>query len=256
MAEIRYQDLLDRLPAEAQTLLEDMAGLHLAAGPGDRSFMLSPAAGSSGRTLYFPPGSGLSGVDPGALEDLAGHGLLRASLSKKGTPNYRISGDGVLFYRWMMREKGRPIDTVDDEVQRFVKGDAFAGTHAGAAHHLTEAFDLLRSDRTDEQTVSEIGGHLRSALFDVVADVVGGDDSSREKPIESLVKYLAVKNMPEREAAVLTALTELARVTLGLDQRLDHARDESDKDHPPVSWEEIRRACFTSAFVCYELSTV
>ena len=48
-------------------------------------------------------------------------------------------------------------------------------------------------------------------------------------------------------------VVELARVVLRLDHRLNHIRDEADQREPDASWEEVRRATFTTTLACYEL---
>ena len=41
--------------------------------------------------------------------------------------------------------------------------------------------------------------------------------------------------------------------TLRLDHRLNHVRDEVGKGEPTPTYEEMRRAAFLTALVCYEL---
>ena len=76
---------------------------------------------------------------------------------------------------------------------------------------------------------------------------------NQEKPIERLRSHLAVMPIPEREAAALEQVVELALTVLRLDHRLNHIRDEADKNQPAATWEEVRRAAFLTAVACYEL---
>lgn len=154
-----------------------------------------------------------------------------------------------------MDREGTGVAQVEEQVQRVIEGDAFAEAHAGAAHHLREAFALLWGGRTDDQVVSEVGDHLRKAIMDITTDVVGpGGD--QERPIGRLTDRLNELTVSDRERAVLAQLVELARVCLRLDHRLNHIRDEADQGEPPTSWEEIRRAAFVTSLVCYELSRI
>jgi hypothetical protein len=101
--------------------------------------------------------------------------------------------------------------------------------------------------------VSEIGDHLRKALIDATTDVVGAEaGGEQEKPIQRLRAHVGRLLLPAREAEVLVQVVELARVVLRLDHRLNHIR-EADQGEPEVSWEEMRRAAFATAFACYEL---
>jgi hypothetical protein len=195
-----------------------------------------------------------SGFDGGAVEDLASWGLLHVGYSSSGTPNYRVTGEAQRFYRWLMQSKGSAIEQVEEQVRRFTDGSDFAKAHPGGAHHLREAFELLWGGRTDEQVVSEIGDHLRKALMDATTDVVGSTTSGQqEKPIQRLRTHMDALALPAREADVVAQVVELARVVLRLDHRLNHIRDEADQGEPESSWEEVRRAAFTTALACYEL---
>ena len=172
------------------------------------------------------------------------------------TPNYRITGDGLAFHRWWMAKQGTALEQVDTDVRRVIEGEAFAAMHAGAAHHLREAFALLWQDRLDDQAVSELGDHLRKALMDTVTDVVGDTPGKQEKPVERLRDWVSGLEVNDREQAVLEALVELARATLRLDHRLNHIRDEADLDQPPATKAELRRAAFVTTLVCDQLSSL
>lgn len=250
--------LRDRLTEEAMTLFREMVDVHLAAGTGDKIFIrVDTMAGTglmfSSRTL----GHSWDGFDGGALDDLCDYGLLRPGYSTRGAANYRVTADGLAFHKWLMGQQGAPVDQVIDQVTRLAVGAEFATKHAGAAHHLSQAFELLWSGRTDTQTVSEIGDHLRKTLMDVTSDVVGPDArGDQEQPIARLKERLATSSLEERERVVVEQLIELARTALRLDHRLNHVRDEQDKERPAPDWEEVRRGAFATALVAYELSRV
>ena len=255
-----YEVVADRLTSEASTLFREMVAAHLEVGRGDRRFMLWKAMQGNG--LIFVAESGRqqewSNIDPGALDDLLGYGLLSVTYGggRSRTPNYRITGEGLAFYRWWMAQQGSALDQVDTDVRRVIEGDAFAAKHAGGAHHLREAFALLWQDRLDDQAVSEIGDHLRKALMDTVTDVAGDAPGKQEKPIERLRDWVSGRDVNEREQAVLDALVELARATLRLDHRLNHIRDEADLDQSPATKAELRRAAIATAVVCDQLSSL
>ncbi len=255
MLTIEYEDLADRLTDEAQELFCEMCSAHVDAGSGDRLFIRSDTM--SGTGLIFSGGDirrDWHGFDGGAIEDLASYGLLHTGYSSRGTPNYRLSGEGQRFYRWLMGQRGAPITQAETEVQHLLAGEQFASGHPSGAHHLGEAFSLLWSGETDDKTVSEIGDHLRKAIMDITSDVAGADGGNQEKPIQRLAARLqSASGLSEREAAALTQLVELGRAVFHLDQRLNHIRDESDKGQPLRAWDEVRRAAFLTAFICYEL---
>lgn len=254
---IGYEDLAARLTSEAAGLFREMVSAHLEAGSGDRRFMLSKSMG--GGSLHFltrgPNGPVWTDFDPGALNDLSGYGLLSIEYAR-GTPNYRVTGEGLAFYRWWMQSLGTALDQSRSEVERVVLGDEFAKRHAGAAHHLGEAFDLLWQDRLDDQTVSELGDHLRKALMDVVDDVVAGSGGKVEQPVKSLETWLKGQGLADREREVVAAVIELARTALRLDHRLNHIRDEIELGEPAASMAELRRAAFATTMACEQISSI
>ena len=253
MSQIPFDDLADRLTPAALNLFRWMVTTHLES-EGDRLFIFTDT--SAGTELNFL-GKGsdrwFSGVDGGALADLTRSGLLHLDDAER-SPNYRVSGEGERFYRWLMQSEGSAIDQVEQEIHRMTSGPEYAEAHPGVAHHLREAFELLWSGHTDDPVVSEVGDHLRKALMDATTDLVGPDaDGQQEHPIERLESHLEGLDLPSRETEVVSRIVELARAVLRLDQRLVHIRDEADKGEPGASWEEIRRAAFTTVFACYEL---
>ena len=254
MSQDQFDDLASRLRPEALNLFREMALAHRES-TGDRFFLFN--ATFSGTSLNFT-GKGsirqFNEVDQGTLDDLADLALLRVEFSPKGTPSYRVTGQGQNFYRWLTQNEGTAIEQVEEEARRVIDGSEYARAHPRASHHLREAFELLWGRQTGDEVVSEVGEHLRKALMDATSDVVGSEvQGSQEKPIERLRNYLEGLALPAREAAVVSQIVELARAALWLDQRLNHIRDESDRGEPAMSWEEIRRAAFVTAFTCYEL---
>jgi hypothetical protein len=256
MAGISYEEVRRRLTPAALQLFREMVDAHLAAGPGEKLFIRADSMGGTG--LIFTGKTARrdwEGFDGAALDDMVSYGLLHLNFGGRGTPKYRVGGEAIAFHRWLMQQEGSAVDQLGEQVQRFVTGSDFAADHADAAHHLRQAFELLWGGRTDDQVVSEVGDHLRKALMDVTTDIVGSSARGKqERPIERLRAHFDGQTLSERERNVLAQLVELARVALCLDHRLNHIRDESDRGRPVAGWEEIRRAAFVTALLCYELS--
>lgn len=252
---IDYDQIAARLTQEALELLERMAEAHLES-TGDRLFIDGGGWGSS--FLLFAGSGGphqIDDVDKGALRDLCAAGLVHEGFSTRGTPNYRVAGEGLNLYRQAMSSRGGAVTQVEDQVLRLTNGTDFARRHPATASALREAFDLLASlDATDDRMMSALGTHLRGALMDVVSDVVGSTaGADAEKPVERLSAFLKTEEVPAREAKALGALVDLADTTLRVDMRLTHAREERDKGEPDIEWEEARRAAFLTAVACYEI---
>ena len=253
MDQIPFDELARRLTPEALNLFREMAAAHIES-TGDRMFIRSDTMGGT-RMVFTGRESRrqFRGFDGGAVEDLAGWGLLHIGYGG-GSTNYRVTGEAQRFYRWLMQSEGSAVEQVEEEVHRVISGSEYASRHQRAAYHLSEAFELLWGGRTDDQVVSEIGDHLRKALMDATTDAVTPTSpGGQERPIQRLQSHISGLDLPSREADVVSQIVELARVTLRLDHRLNHIRDEVDLGEAGASWDEIRRASFTTAFVCYEL---
>ena len=158
MNDISFEDLAGRLTPEALALFREMAAAHIES-TGDRLFISADTMGGT-HMIFTGEGSHrqFSGFDGGAVEDLVDWRLLRVSYSSMGTANYRVTGEAQRFYGWLMQSEGSAVEQVEEEAHRVTSGLEYASRHQGAAHHLSEAFELLWGGRTDHQVVSEIWG--------------------------------------------------------------------------------------------------
>ena len=193
----------DRLDHETVTLFAEIVEVHLAAERGDRLFIRADSM--SGCCLIFS-GDGArrtwDGFNGGSLDDLCGYGLLHPGSSTRGNPNYRVSADGMAFHRWLRRRQGTAVEQTERAVLQLVRSADYAAAHAGAAHHLSEAFDLLSADRAGPQVTSEIGDHLRKAIMDTVTDLLGdGDQEHPDKRLDSWLEQQPA--LQPRERSVL-----------------------------------------------------
>ena len=251
--ELSYDYIRPRFTPEARQLFGEMVEAHLAA-TGDRQFMFTASMGGS---LVQLTSSDWMRADPdgGALSDLESYRLIRVShIGRHGQKNYRIPGDSIHFYNWLMEQEGTPVEQIEADALRLVEGAEFAKRHPSAAGHVGEALSLLRSPQAiTEQVASEIGGHLRGAVFDFAEKVTGGTGAEREKPIPTLIEAVENADVEDRERKVLVSLVDLLATVLSLDQRVTHVRDEVDKGVPLRGWDEVRRAVFTTVFACAEL---
>lgn len=250
---LSYDYIRTRFTPEARQLFGEMVEAHLAA-TGDREFMFTASMGGSRLQLTLSDWM-KANPDEGALSDLESHRLLRlTNIGRHGTKFYRVPGDSIHFYNWLMEQEGTPVEQIEADALQLVEGDEFAKRHPGAAGHVGEALALLRSPQAvTEQVASEIGGHLRGAIFDFAEDVTGGAGDERERPIPTLKAAVKAADLEDRERKVLESLVDLLVTVLSLDQRVTHVRDEVDKGVPLRGWDEVRRAVFTTAFVCAEL---
>jgi hypothetical protein len=254
---LSYEDAAARLTPEAADLFRRMVRCHLNA-TGTREFtVLSFLGPGSPQLLFHGDGANekMTGIDEGALQDLESYGMVQvARYSRRGEPSYRIEAEGLAFHKWWLERQGTAVEQAEIMMRTIVDGAAFSNEHPEVAHHLNESFALLLSGRTDVQTVSEVGDHLRKALMDVTSNIVGVDEGRQEYPIDRLKKWLAGRPLEDRERLVVERLIDLAEAALSLDHRLNHIRDESDRGRPEATWSEMRRAAWVTAMVCAEVT--
>lgn len=252
MAGPKYVDIVARLTPEAEQLFVRMVEAHLAAPTGRSREFYTWGLSRRDPRLRLIDGDAVP-VDPSALRDLESYSLIRlVRVGRQSDRVYDVSGESLKFYRWLQTYRGEPIEAPAESARRLVEGDGFAAAHAGSAHHISEALALAWSDRTDDQTVSEIGTHLRSAVMDLVSDLVGDRLTDPEQPKKRVAEWLPDK-VGEREAEALVNLVEW---TVKLANRLAHVRDEIGKGRPLRGWDEVRRAAHLTSVVCFELSAV
>lgn len=251
---IQYSDIRDRLDDEALELFGQMVEAHLEAGRGEKLFLRSDSLGGNG--LIFSSDQvrrDWRGFNGGALDDLVGYGLLHLGFGGRGNKNYRVSAEGLAFYKWLRREQGQPIEQVSAAVIELVDSPGFATRQPDAAHHLGEAFELLRADDLNDQRMSELGDHLRKAVMDSATAVLG-DGANPEQPAKRLRNWLGNHDgLQAREQVMLTRLVDLVEATIEEDHRINHVRDELSRDRARPDYEEVRRAAFMTALVCYEI---
>lgn len=110
MAGITYEALASRLTPDAKNLFTEMATAHVAAGNGDRLFIRADSMGGTGM-IFTGQGrrQNWENFDGSALDDLVAYGLLHLGFGGRGSPNYRLAGEGLHFYRWLMSREGEPM---------------------------------------------------------------------------------------------------------------------------------------------------
>jgi hypothetical protein len=249
-----FTEIHAQLLPEVEELFCDNVGAHLQVELRDRDFFLVIAGG--GPSLHGPKSWTSHSVAEGDLDDQAGKGLLRRrSTGTRHSWRFGVTGDGVRYYRWLMNQRGSPVDQVEYVVRRTMDGAAFANAHPDASKRLAAAFELLWTGAEGPEVIRQIGEHLRSALQCMTTDLVGGTGGN-EQVTPRLREHVRQLGIGQRESELLEALVEYADKAIRLDQRLAHSKDEADKGLPIRSFDEARRTAFATAMVCYELHSL
>lgn len=247
---LSYERLADELAAAPQTerLLGEFVESRLA-DDGAEFFEIRTGAGYQ---LLSTSSLGVADPTPSAVNDLIRYGLLRIGRhDSRGGRVLEVDGQALVFRRWLLERRGNAVAQVEDEVRRFMDSPAFAASHGSAARHLDRAFELLWTGAIDDATVSELGGHLRTALIECAATSIGLPQPDED--LQSVLDRLRSKSTRRGDLAVV-GLADFAAAVMREDQRLTHVRDERVRDREPVDWMELRRAAFLTAVCCHELA--
>ena len=259
MSERRFERWQESLSSESLQLFDRLVDLHQDAERGaDRQFVWtkSKALGKSSSNLTW------SG-DPTTRGDRVSHDttdltdLTEARLLVRGDRknSWRLPREAILFHRWRIEQAGpTPIAQVESQIRSMIDDPArLKRLHATTAQHLTQAFDLLWSGETDDKTIIDLGGSLRSALAAVTADIVGYTVDP-EAVAKALKPWFEVQGrLPPRSAEALQPFVEW---TMRCCQRLHHLLSNRSKGDPDPAWSEMRRTAFLAAVLIEQITSI
>lgn len=190
------------------------------------------------------------------MDEFASKGLMRIRYSKNGTPNYNITPEGFLYYEWLMKQQGEPVERIEKHTRNYLDLDEFRKRYPRAYEHLMRAEEKLwASDSEKHFTV--IGHECREAMQEFAADlytqVLGSDlDVDKKNNIKRIRAVIDKKGSEKGETVkpFLDALLTYWGTLSDLVQRQEHG---AQKEGEALTWEDARRLVFQTVNVMVEL---
>ena len=192
----------------------------------------------------------------GDLDEFIDHKLLRYSLSKNGSRNFNVSPTGFLYYEWLMKQQGKPVERIEKHTRNYLDLKDFRKCYPKAYEHLMRAEEKLwASDSEKHFTV--IGHECREAMQEFAADlhtqVFGSDLDENKKNIIKRIRAVIDRKGEEKGKTVkpfLDALLAYWGTLSDLAQRQEHG---AQKEGETITWEDARRLVFQTVNVMVEL---
>lgn len=215
---------------------------------------------NDGTGLIMPtkkPGqSDIKGFARGDLDILAEEGLLRLEFTSKGNKRFTLRPISYIYYEWLMKQQGKPVERIEKSVLKYIELDAFKTTYIEAYKKLKLAEEKLWESDSQEHFTT-IGHNCREAMqefADKLYEGVFGNESVDPKPstVKRLREIIEIKGAEKGETVkpFLEALLAYWGTLSDLVQRQEHG---GQKEGEPLTWEDARRVVFQTVNVMVEL---
>ena len=122
-------------------------------------FLKHPGLPRKQLTVYTP--------DFQTLEDLGLFTVTHRDSKTGRTITFDVSPHGRLWYTILHTQAVSPVESVENEMRRFIDSDSFARAHPAAFERWSAAASLLWAEDEDGQ-LTEIGHYCREALQEFV----------------------------------------------------------------------------------------
>lgn len=195
-------------------------------------------------------------VQSADMDEFSAKGLMRIRYSIKGTPNYNISPEGFLYYEWLMKQQGAPVERIEQNIRKYLDLESFCKRYAKAYEHLKLAEEKLWASDS-ERHFTIIGHECREAMQEFAAklhsDVIGEDLHADKINTVKRVRAVIEKKGAEKGTTVkpfLDALLAYWGTLSDLAQRQEHG---AQKEGEPLTWEDARRLVFQTVNVMSEI---
>lgn len=244
LLEQEQEDLLKVLVEASRNVSRDQREEFHHLTDGDGSSMMHP--GLPGRQIR---------VHDGDVSILQAQGLLLMTGQGRWHRSFVVTPQGVGHYQEMQRRSAAPAQQVEDEVRKYLDGDAFQRAHPAAHRKWSEAAEQLWASDSQQQ-LTTIGHLCREAIQEFANMLVErhqppGVDQDKAHDINRIQAVLEQhRSQLGTTAATLEALVAYWRAVSGSVQRQEHG---AQKEGRPLVWEDGRRVVFQTAIVMFEV---
>src|SRR6266545_1563688 len=229
-------------------------GVHVRSVPEVRKLVMTDGDGTS---VMHPglPGRQMR-VHQGDVDILEADGLLLVTQIGRWHRSFVVTPLGFSLYEELQHRSGAPTQQVEETLTRYLDSDAFQRSYPEAHRKWADAAERL--SRSDSQQQWTMIGHLcREAMQAFATELVEQHKPPAVTPdkAKDVARIRAV--LDQRKSMLRTTVAPFLDALLAywgtvsdLVQRQEHG---SQKEGPPLVWEDGRRVVFQTAVVMFEI---
>jgi len=195
-------------------------------------------------------------VHQGDVDILEADGLLLVTQIGRWHRSFVVTPLGFSLYEELQHRSGAPTQQVEETLTRYLDSDAFQRSYPEAHRKWADAAERL--SRSDSQQQWTMIGHLcREAMQAFATELVEQHKPPAVTPdkAKDVARIRAV--LDQRKSMLRTTVAPFLDALLAywgtvsdLVQRQEHG---SQKEGPPLVWEDGRRVVFQTAVVMFEI---
>ncbi|MCC5934806.1 MAG: hypothetical protein JJU35_11185 [Balneolales bacterium] len=246
--EPEQKELFIQMAEAAKSVPRENRSPFILANSKDGTCIIAPAP--AGRN------SNIRGFANGDPEVLASNGLLNPGFGSRGGKNYIITPEGFLYYEWLMKQQGKPVERIEKQTLQYLEFAEFRKKYRDAYRKLKEAEEMLWAAEKEEQFT--IIGHLcRVSMKKFAADLhtqVFGSDLNEDKKYDiKRMRAVIDKKGAEKGETVKPFLDALLAYWGTLSDLANRQAHGNEKEGEALTWEDARRLVFQTVNVMVEL---
>lgn len=246
--EPEQKELFIRMVEAAKSVPREGRSPFLLANTKDGTCLIAPSLpGKNSNIRDFANG------DPDVLYD---NGLLRLDFGSRGGKNFVITPEGFLYYEWLMKQQGKPVERIETYTLRYLEFEDFSKQYCDAYRKIKQAEELLWSADKDEHFTTI--GHLCREVLQEFADqlysnVMGEKSNESKSHDKNRIKAVIESKKKETGTTLRPFLDALYSYWYALSNLVQRQEHGGQKEGEPVNWEDSRRVVFQTVNVMVEL---
>lgn len=191
----------------------------------------------------------------GDLAALVEAGYLRVRRGSQGVLRYDVTNRGSIYYDYLQTQRSAALETVEDEVVRFMDSGELASRFPEAHAQWTKAARLLWGPESND-AATQIGHLCREAMQHFADTLAQHMRITVESPPTHTVDRIraAVRARPPSASSAIAAFSDALLAYWGtvsnLVQRQEHG---ALKEGEELGWEDSRRVVFQTGVVMFEI---
>ena len=193
-------------------------------------------------------------VSQGDLNEYIRKGIMGVHHSSDGRPSYYVTPEGFLYYEWLIKQMGKPVERIENSIMRYLELDRFRLNYADTYRKLKDAEEMLWTAEKEEHFTT-IGHLCRESVQDfadsLYKNVMGANYDGPITQTNNRIETLITEKCDSKKVRkFLRALFDYWKAVGGLIQKQEH---RAEKEKEQLTWEDARRLVFQTVNVMVEL---